>query len=52
MGHLIVMGHFQFTLSQVQKYQYLKECEINHAETLSIDRQYAVKYVLEISFCH
>ena len=52
MGHVIVMGHFQFTLSQVQKYQYPKEYEINHAETLLIGRQYAFEYVLEISFCH
>ena len=38
MGHIIVMGHFQFTLSQVQKYQYLNEYYINHVKTLSIDR--------------
>ena len=39
MGQVIVMGHFQFTLSQVQKYQYPREYEINHAETLLIGRQ-------------
>ena len=52
MGHVIVMGHFQFTLSQVQKYQYHKEYEINHAKTLLIGRQYAFEYILEIFFCH